>query len=278
MADNIDTIIEYHREWLEKNGARILERDSVYLQEDIEDGTPQAFQQIPDSLDGLATYFGIRGTVELLDGKESGWQNVANAIDFRGWGLKLRAESFFRNLGVRTVNLTNYVSRAACLVCVSEKWSGLAEGVLRRVDDNADAVDRVYWNTRRFEPFILQCCKIRDGKEADCNLDKPYGDVISSWNDDTSLAIALDAVCEYHCQNMDDVGRDWDPEFKHSPFDLLPCEVMLVSRIRKTLGLAMPTISHRLMSVLNANELVTASASEHELLQKLELAFRRCSA
>jgi hypothetical protein len=278
MADSIDTIIQYHREWLEKNGERILGRDSQYLREDIEDGTPQAFQQIPDSLDGLGTYFGILGTVELLDGQKSGWSNISNAIDFRGWGLKLRAESFFRDLGVRQVNLTNYVSRAGCLICVSEKWRGMAEGILRRIDESDNAVDQGYWNLRRFEPFVLECCKIRDGESVSRKLDAPYDNVIRSWGDEVALGSALESVCEYHCENMDDVGGDWDPEFKHSPFDLLPCEVMFVNDIRERLGLSLPTVSHRLVSLLDSRISLLPHETEHELLRKLATAFDRCYA
>lgn len=275
MTDIIDTIIEYHREWLKKNGERILERDSQYLLEDIRDGTPQAFQQIPDSLDGLGTYFGIRGTVELLDGLKSGWRNISNAIDFRGWGLRIRAESFFRDLGVRPVNLTNYVSRAGCLICVSEKWRGEAESILRRVDESNNIVDEGYWNSRRFEPFVLECCKIRDGESVSRKLDAPYDSVIRSWDDDLALASALQAVCEYHCENMDDVGGDWDPEFKHSPFDLLPCEVLFVNHVRERLGMSLPKVSHRLMSLFDGGASSVAYEREHELLQKLATAFDR---
>lgn len=276
MKDSIDAMIAYHRKWLEKNGSRILERETGYLKEDIESGTPIAFQQIPDSLDGLATYFGIRGTLEVLDGqKEKGWQNISNAIDFRGWGLKLRAESFFRDSGVKSVNLTNYVSQAACLVCVSEKWCGLAEEILRRVSDNADAVDQMYWKSRRFEPFVLYCCKIRDCEAVNGGLVGPYDQVIASWDNDTSLAAALESVCDYHCKNMDDTDGDFDPEFKHSPFDLLPCEVILVNRVRERLGLPIPKVTHRLVSILNGNLPSVTHDTDHELLQRLAVAFDR---
>lgn len=279
MKDSIDAMIGHHREWLEKNGSRILERDRGYLEEDIESGTPIAFQQIPDSLDGLATYFGIRGTLEVLDGqKEKGWQNISNAIDFRGWELKLRAESFFRDSGVRSVNLTNYVSQAACLVCVSKKWCSLAEEILRRVDDNVDAVDQLFWKSRRFEPFVLYCCKIRDRESVNGRLVGPYDGVISSWDNDTSLAAALESVCDYHCKNMEDIGGDFDPEFKHSPFDLLACEVILVNRVRENLGLPIPKVTHRLVSILDGNVRSMAHDTEHELLQRLAVAFDRCYA
>jgi len=278
MANAIEAMVKFHREWLEKNGARILGRDSEYLQEDIEEGTPEAFQQIPDSLDGLATYYGILGTVELIDGKESGWNHVSTAINFRGWGLKIRAESFFRKIG-NAVNLTNHVGRAACLVCVSEKWGGMAESILREIDRDQEAVDQAYWKSRRFEPFVSECCLIRDGKQpSNENLEPPYLAIIQKWNDDSALVHALEQVCEYHCANMDDVGGDWDPEFKHSPFDLLPCEVMLVRRIRKELGLSIPEVPHELVSPLSPPDVISSVGEDHELIAKLSRAFDQCFA
>lgn len=278
MANAIEAMVKFHREWLEKSGARILDRDSEYLQGDIEEGTLEAFQQIPGSLDALGTYYGILGTVELIDGQEGGWKHISTAIDFRGWGLKLRAESFFRKIG-SAVNLTNHVGCAACLVCVSEKWGEMAESVLREIDRDQESVDQAYWKSRRFEPFVSECCLIRDGKEpSNGNLEPPYLTIIQNWNDDGALVHALEQVCEYHCANMDDVGGDWDPEFKHSPFDLLPCEVMLVRRIRKELGLSIPEVTHELMSLVSPPDVISSVGEQHEVLAKLSGAFDQCFA
>ena len=279
MQDEIQRMVTYHREWLEKNGPRILTRDSSYLLEDIADGTPSAFQQIPDSLDGLATYFAILGTVEVLDGKDTGWDNISTAIDFRGWSLKLRVDSFSRDVGVGTTNLTNYVSRAACLVCVSEKWGEMAECVLRHVNENPHSIDQEYWKRRRFEPFVLRCCQIRDGEAvAQEELERPYRDVLEGWSNAAALSKSLDAVCEYHAANMDDVGGDWDPEFKYPPFDLLPCEVMFIRRIRKHFAMPLPYVSHDLVHALNPSDDIVIAQDEHEWLSRLSTAFDRCYA
>lgn len=273
MARPIKTMIKFHRKWLIDNGDSILESNREFLEQDIDEGTPEAFRQIPVSLDGLATYYGILGSVELIDGQESGWEHVSTAIDFRGWSLKLRAESFFRNAGTAT-NLTNHVTRAACLVCISEKWGRMAESVLNKIATDQDAVNQPYWNSRRFEPFVSECCLRRDGeKRSGDHLAPPYDAIIQSWNDERALARALELACDYHCANMDDVGGDWDPEFKHSPFDLLPCEVMLVRRIRSDLGLSTPDISHDLVSLLSPPDIISMNEEEHELLTRLSWAY-----
>jgi hypothetical protein len=49
---------------------------------------------------------------------------------------------------------------------------------------------------------------------------------------------------------MVDKGWGWSAEFEESPFDLLPCEVILVKHVRHTLGLSMPLVSHPLIDVL----------------------------
>lgn len=276
MTKSIKSLVKLHRKWLEKNGARILDRDTAYLLGDLEEGTPEAFLPMPASLDALALYYGILGTVELVDGQEIGWNHISTALDFRGWSLKVGAKSFFRQPG-STLNLTNHVGRAACLICVSEKWGEAAESILREVDRDPDAVDQPYWKSRRFEPFVLECCLIRDGKApSNDHLEPPYLAVIQNWHDDRALGHALAEVCEYHRANMDDHGGLWDPEFKHPPFDLLPCEVMLVQRIRKQLGLSIPEVSHELISLLSPPDIIGSVGEEHELITKLSAAFSQC--
>lgn len=273
MATSIKTLIKFHREWLDNNGDRILSRDSEYLDEDIKAGTSAAFLQIPDSLDGLATYYGISGTVQLIDGDQSGWKHISTAIDFRGWALKIRAESFFRKVS-NFMNLTNHVGRAACLVCVSEKWGGMAESILREVDRDQGSIYQPYWKSRRFEPFVLDCCLLRAGQEpAPHQLEQPYLAILQNWDDDSALVDALEQVCDYHCANIDDLGGDWDPEFKYSPFDFLPCEVMLVRQIRKELGLTVPEVAHKLISLLSPPDTIGGLGEEHEMIKKLSRAY-----
>jgi len=73
---------------------------------------------------------------------------------------------------------------------------------------------------------------------------------------------------------MDDVGGDWDPEFKYPPFDLIPCEVIFVKRVREKLGLPMPEIKHEIVSLLKFNPSKIESLSEHEFVYKIKNAFK----
>ena len=274
MAKRIAQTIKDHREWLAKTGKGILARDSKYLLEDLEEGTLQAFQQIPHSLGTFAMYYGILGTLEVLDGKESGWEHVSAALDFQGWELKIRAESFYR-IG-NAVNLTNYIGPAACLACVSEQWGEVAESILRRVEDDPGSVDQSYWKSRRFEPFVLEVCRIRNGEEPlATTLEAPYQSVIDAWGNSQAMANALEKVCDYHCKNMGERGGDWDPEFDHPPFDLLPCEVMFVREVHRGLGMPIPEVSHELVTLLSPPDVIPCG-EEHEWISKVSKAFDQC--
>lgn len=128
MLDKIEERLADHRLWLEKDARRIELRELQYLDKDLEDGSPQALQLITDSLNGLATVYGARGIVRVVDANEDGWADMTRAIDYWGWSLKIRAQGF---LGVPmrpAINLTNQVSPAACLVCCSEAWAPTAGG------------------------------------------------------------------------------------------------------------------------------------------------------
>ena len=75
---------------------------------------------------------------------------------------------------------------------------------------------------------------------------------------------------------MIDAGGEWDPEFKHAPFDLLRCEVMLTNRSRQFAGRPIPSPRHDLVSVLGASQLSVPAFEEHELLQRVSSTFENC--
>lgn len=275
MTKSLKRMIKYHRQWLESNGAYIFQRDSEDLRRDIDLGTTEAFRVMPGSLSGLGTYFGIRGTIEVIDGSLHGWRHISTAIDCRAWSWVIWADAFFRTPG-NCLSLTTQLNIATSLICVSQKWEIRVAKILERVINDPDAIDHKYWRSRTFEPFVLACRAMVAGNSADSSLLKePYRAIIEHWNDAFLLSDALKTVCDYHCANMDDRGGDWDPEFDQPPFDLLPCEVMLVRRMRKKLELPIPEISHDLIAVLDPPDCIAANAEEHELIREVEEAFQR---
>ena len=152
---------------------------------------------------------------------------------------------------------------------------------MRRAASEPDAVYPLDWTQRRFEPFVLACLDLLDGVEPSeiASLESPYGEVIQSLEDDDRLQAALSAACDYHADNMDDTGDEWDPEFKESPFDLLPCEVMLVNEVRSRLG--RPSFDndrfrHPLVQALGSSTRLRTMETGDHLLDKVKEVFARC--
>jgi len=267
-----------HRVWLDKNARRIEQRELQYIGKDLKDGSPQALQLITIGLDGLATVYGIRGIVKVVDANEDGWADITRAIDYRGWSLKIRANGYFGPPVSTSINLTNEVSPAACLACCSETWSTTAGAILRRAASEPDAVYPPYWAQRRFEPFVLACLDLLDGVEFSeiASLESPYRELIESLEDDDRLRDALSAACDYHADNMDDTGDEWDPEFMEAPFDLLPCEVMLVHEVRVRLGRpVLDSFRHPLVQTLGRSTRLRTTVMGDHLLDKVKEVFAR---
>jgi hypothetical protein len=84
----------------------------------------------------------------------------------------------------------------------------------------------------------------------------------------------MGAYCDYHCENMDDTGGEWDPEFDHAPFDLIPWEILAVQQVRQRTGLSMPKFTHAL-AVPPVMQIKTPSHVEDEYLPRIEQLFRQ---
>jgi hypothetical protein len=242
----IEDQIREHGIWAEANANRIESREIGNVAADLKEGSEAALRCIPDSLNALATVHGSRGVAGLRENRPDATLNVARAIEYQAVALIVRANMYFRS-SADQINLTNYVARAACLICCSRKWARTAERILRKAIETPGAVDRAYWQQRRFEPFVLACCDLLNGVGTNRDLREPYASALVNWHDMDGLARAMVAVCQYHVKNMNDKGQAWDPEFKHVPFDLLPCEVMLVRSCCHQLGRPMPIVEHKLV-------------------------------
>lgn len=134
------------------------------------------------------------------------------------------------------------------------------------------------WNQRRFEPFVLASLDLLDGVESSeiASLESPYREVMESLEDDGRLRDALSTACDYHVANVEDEGDEWDPEFKEPPFDLLPCEVMLVNEIRSRLGRSpLDDFRHPLVQALGRFTRLKSTATGDHLLDKVKEVYAR---
>src|SRR5205807_776375 len=74
-----------------------------------------------------------------------------------------------------------------------------------------------------------------------------YSSILRNW-DGEKFSDSLAEVCDYHCRNMEDIGGDWNAEFKYSPFDVMPIEILAIVKVRASFGLGQPEINHPLLS------------------------------
>jgi hypothetical protein len=274
-------LISLHRNWLDDNRDRIRDRELRYLEDAINQRTPQSMLSAATAADGLALCYGIEGIIRTFDGDIGGWAEIDRSVQYHLLTLRLESEAFFRRFSPAGLNLTNYTSRAACLICYGSvcgqnQWSRLAERILRRIADTKGAADEPYWSNRVLEPFVLACCDLRNGT---CDVSHVaatdmgiYSDIFSSWNDSEHLRAALLAICDYHCEQMDDTGGDYD-EFKYTPFDVIPCEVLFVRQIRESLGLGFPAVEHPLMQTPLAAVKSCRKEVDDPLLNRIESTF-----
>ncbi len=254
----LQRLLSEHRSWAKEVSTELETFHLGRLETQMENFYRERLD-IGNSLDVLANIYGVRGLVEVADGQVAGWAKIAYSLDLSGWCFRIV-------LGARGADLTTYVSQMASLACCSSSWeveitSGLKNLLTRRVPGD--------WDRRVFEPFALSV--LENGRPIDCK--GPYAKVEVAWDDPDLLAEALREVCTYHVENTSEKLSRF-AEFRDPPFDLLPVEVMLVSRLKRAQGIELPPIHHELSELLRAPDDLP-SVPMSPLLEWIELVVAR---
>ncbi len=248
----IDRMVKFHRQWVAETGEEVRSYAIDRINAGLTEGSIRSLRNISSNLKSLGMYWGTHGDLSLVDGNPAGWQQVHRSGLLYLWVLRIEL-LLFRKLG-DSPSLTQFPPLASCALCYAmtmelDDWRRELANLLFEMSSEPRMVRREYWQERQFEPFVLHLHGIMENKGqhayssgGDLGV---YADVFADWNDDARLAQALVQICDYHCKNMDDTG-DWDPEFDHPPFDLIPWELLAIGRIRQLAGLVMPAISHPL--------------------------------
>jgi hypothetical protein len=267
--------IRLHRRWIDETSQNILARATKCLETDLADGSIRSMRNVSDAVRSLAIYYGAVGVVAHIDRAPSASEMIHKSCHYHFWNVCIDALTF-RRLG-DSPGLTESSPRVACLLChaivgeVEPRIQVLAE-LLADMASEPQMVDRGFWQERCFEPFVLRLHEIlttqppaalKDGEDFGV-----YSAILANWNNDGPLAAALVKACDYHCQNMDDDGGDWKPEFSDPPFDLIPCEILAIQKVRRRLGLSTPTIDHPLMAANMTDVRPPANISD-DILQRV---------
>lgn len=280
-------VLRDHRKWL-ADAADIVPREMGYLERNLSDRSLQSLVSVADSLRTLGTYYGTLGITGIIDGNMEEWDNVHRAASYHFWAVKIFAMAHYKTafLGAGSAaELTNSTSICACLVCygiindLSEQRM-FAVDVLNQFALESRTTANSFWAERVFEPFVLwlnsqlEPGNLPEGVAPDAL--GPYGRILKNWADGKAIGEAIREVCDYHCRNMEDHGRDWDPEFKDSPFDLYPVEVLAIYKVRRDVGVNTEVTNHPLMSTpLASTEPRKRSANYDGIIDRVRDSYRR---
>jgi hypothetical protein len=274
--------IKETKEWLTERPP-VLERQFAYLDKDLAKGTLQGLSATAVTLGVLATYYGRKGAIRVIDGHKAGWEELHRGLAYHFWCLKIHAQVFFKTAFLQpiqnVVNLGNDASTAGSLFCYylasgNEVRQHYTIDVLKSIATIPGAVDEPYWEQRIFEPFVLRLNQKQEKLDLpDALMQRdlgPYAKVLEHWDAPDRLAEGIYGLCDYHCSNMEDRGGDWDPEFDQPPFDLLPSEILAIYAIRRKLGLATPKVEHPLLATPLASLEPDITSGTDEVLARVE--------
>ena len=256
----IQKLYKKHNEWL-SNSQNIPAREQEYLDKYLYDNNMNSLQHVADSLGFLASFYGKKGLVAINDGISSGWEDASKAIHYRYWALKIFCKTYSKTLFLKSLtggpNLTNEMSIAgnllACFIAIGkDDMASFTFDLLVQMVSVKGVIDEKHLQARRFEFFILWLYSISHNIRLPHNVKFSalgvYQEVINCWECEKGLESALMGLCNYHLANMVDYGGNWDPEFKKSPFDLLPLEIRAIYVVREKMGLSTPNIAHPLLN------------------------------
>jgi hypothetical protein len=248
-----------HRNWLPDRGEQVRAATLESIERALLDDGPNAGPLLSNALASLGLFHGTRGVVALMEGRDSGWSDVAGAVECYLWCARLDIRSHYaRSAAQRTARMANLrhtltpaVVLLAYFVAVDQQqrerslWS-----LLQRPLTDTHPRIRQWWAERHFEPFFVSLYARARGLPPPLDLGEcklhVYGKVLEAWDDDAALGKALLRACEYHCRRMAHT-RSWTAEFNRTPLDLLPVEIFAVNALRSAMGRSPVEVDHPLM-------------------------------
>jgi hypothetical protein len=248
-----------HRKWLPERGQQVRAATLESVENALKDDGPNGPSLLSNALTSLGLFHGTRGVVALMEGRDSGWSDVAGAVECYLWCARLDIRSHYaRSAAQRTARMANLrhtltpaVVLLAYFVAVdeSQREQSLWSLLQRPITDPHPRI-RQWWTERHFEPFFVSLYAKARGLPAPLDLAQcklhVYGKVLEAWEDDKALAGALQRACEYHCRRMAHT-RSWTAEFNRTPLDLLPIEIFAVNSLRSAMGKTPIEVDHPLM-------------------------------
>lgn len=255
-----------------------------FIEEDIRSDAPASLLNLAHSLGSLAIWYGTRGNVALLDGDAAGWKEIHRSWLYLSIALRLRISVFqrgrvlgqFRPLkSLETEAGSSALCLAYALVFRREFETKYFGDVVRVMLLDKDVVRKAYWEHHSVVPFSVQLLALSRGEKLDVSKEwnlrlGVYQNIVDAWNEPSSLERAIETICDFHCQRIEDKSAGFFPEFRSPPFDLVPAEVLAINSVRRALGLNVPNVEHPLLEAPFNLPVGSPSEVEDELLDRVE--------
>jgi hypothetical protein len=252
----IKTEHEWHHRWLNETGPGLLAEAEADLRGDLTEGTLSAVRKSKLTLSHFVAYYGIRGSARLVDRDPAAWDDIYLSTAFRLEYLRLRYALWTKVADEPGLDFE--VPKIACTLCFClangfTHWAAFLGGMLVRAESDNEMVSGTYWRKRIFEPFACRLAEYAATAGSSRPLAvKPlgvYAEIFDSWESPEKLSQAIGAICDYHCQRMEDHGQ-WDAEFDDPPCDLVAWEVLAIREVRRRMGLAIVEPPHPLLALV----------------------------
>ena len=255
----INKQVNEHRRWLPERGRHVREATLESIDHALADPSNNGLALLSNALSNLGLFHGTRGVIDLVDGKDYGWSDIAGAIECYVWCARLDIRAHYARSAAersaRISNLRHTLTPAVVLLAyfvatdARQREQSLWSLLQRPIVDPHPRM-RQWWSERHFEPFFVSLYARARGLPPPLDLGEcklhVYGKVLEAWDDDAALGKALLRACEYHCRRMAHT-RSWTAEFNRTPLDLLPVEIFAVNALRSAVGRSPVEVDHPLM-------------------------------
>ena len=212
----------------------------------------------------IAPYYAVRGAIQLWQGEQSGWNDVAaffaieasrvathicfldEMIAKRG-GKYIDGKMGVAQLQWIAMNSATLMQMTAEAFerSVFAQWLGdrLRQSVLTN-----DLLVSYPWKQADFERSWVKVIHVMHGgsiSEADNIFGRQgaFQSILSSWNDEKAFGLALSQLCDFHLDNC----RSDSHVFATLPFPFFPVEILAMLSMRRQLGILTPPPLHSLM-------------------------------
>lgn len=220
-----------------------------------------------------------RGILDILDGNMDGWKAVKRLLQYESWYFQYNCKRHEQLPRLHQIYRSNNATLCFAHLIIHEDYE-LAKWYGGRLEKNFTNQLMGNWVDTPFEPFMVclyhlwQSLPLMQGLPENIDLDI-YQDILDYWNGpEDKFRASLVEACQYHMDRIDDPDSEYK-EFCWSPYSLFPVEILAILKVRKLLGLSVPTVDHELMRLPTAMPPYPMPGVEDELFEKVKLAAQK---